>query len=393
MPNITYLFKFHKFGKELKEVYISHTIRRFAIAMVCIFEPIYLYLYFNKSISKTLLFFASVGLLYSLTVPFGAKIMAKLGLKRSMLFSVPFIFLYYMCLWQIDLFFVMPFLAIVARWFYNIFYWPAYHTDIARFSKAQHRGEQMGAGAAIFNIASVLGPFLGGIIVFEFGFAILFVIVLFILFLSATPLFFSEEIHESYYDSYKETFKRIFSKEGWKKSLSFFAYGISTGIDIFIWPIFMFIISINYETMGLLTSGALLLSLLFAIYIGKAIDKTSRSKTLKIGSILTSIAWIFKTFVRTPIDAFLSHVIYSFAFTSASVPFRAIMYDQASNKETKLDSYIVFREACHNGGRAVLFLIIAAVFFFVSVDKIYFVFPLASIFALFFILLSKEVKQ
>ena len=392
MPNIQQIFTFHRFDKEIVELFSAHTIRRFALALIVIFEPIYLFIYFGNSLSKALLFYGAISLLYGLFVPFGAKIMAKIGLKKAMLWSVPFIFFYYLVLWQINLFFLFLFLAIILRFFSALFYWPAYHIDVARFSKRRIRGEQISVSMVVYNLASVAGPFLGGLIIFKFGFPILFIIVLILLLVSAVPLFFSKEIHEIYPDSYEKAFKQILSKRARRDSIAFAAFGFDQGVNMFIWPIFLFVLVINYEAMGLITSGALFLSLLFALYIGEVAD-VNRRKLLRIGSILTAIAWLFKTFVRTPFNAFLAHTAYHFAFTSSSIPFRTIMYDKASEDKRKLDQYIVFREMAHNLGRAFMFIILAIVFFFIPVTKIYLIFPLAAVFALLFMLLAKKQPE
>lgn len=183
------------------------------------------------------------------------------------------------------------------------------------------------------------------------------------------------------------------SKKDRRDSIAFAAFGFDVGVNMFIWPIFLFIIAINFETMGLITSGALFLSLLFALYIGEATDQFSRKRLLRIGSVLTAIVWFIKAFVRTAFNAFLAHTAYHFAFTSSGIPFSAIMYDKASEDRTCLDRYIIFREMTHNLGRAFMFIILAIIFFFVSVSKIYLIFPLAGIFALFFMLLAKRKNE
>ena len=61
--------------RERTELYLSVAIRNFALGLALIFEPIYLFLYFHHSLSKTLLFFALIYSAYGLLVPFGAKIM------------------------------------------------------------------------------------------------------------------------------------------------------------------------------------------------------------------------------------------------------------------------------------------------------------------------------
>jgi len=394
MPNIHQVFTFHRFDKEIVELYSAHTIRRFALALIGIFEPVYIFIYFNNSFTKALLFFASFHLLYGVFVPFGAKIAVKLGLKKSMLISLPFIFLYYVVLWQLDLSFLLIFLAIALRFFYGILYWPAYHIDMARFSKTGIRGEQISVATVVYNLAAVLGPFLGGLIILSFGWPVLFVMVLILLFIAAIPLLFSKEVYEIYTDSYEKAFKYICSKKNINETIAFAVYGFDVGVSMYIWPIFLFILAINFQTIGLISSGALFLSLLFVLYIGEATDQFSKKRLLRIGSILTSIVWIIKTFVRTAFDAFLAHVAYRFAFSAASIPFAAIFYDKASEKKDCLDRYIVFREMAHNLGRAFMFIVLAIVFIFVPVSKIYLIFPLAAVFALpFMLLMKKKVSQ
>lgn len=388
MPNVSYIFRFHHFDRELSELYISHAIRCFAIAMICVFEPIYLFLHFDKSFSKVLFYFAAIFLLYGIFVPFGAKMMTKLGVKKAMLWSIPFIFLYYVVLWQINFSILFPFLAIILKFIYSLFYWPAYHVDVARFSQKEFRGEQIGISTVVYNLASVIAPFIGGLLVFKLGFPVLFIVVLILLLTSTLPLFFSKEIHETYRDSYEKVFKQIFSKKFYKEAIAFSAYGFDAGVNMFIWPIFMFVLAINYESMGLITSGALFLSLIFALYVGKLVDRLNRKKLLRIGSFLTAVAWFLKTFVSTPFNAFLAHSMYRFAFVSSDIPFRAIMYDRASANKGWVDRYIVFREMSNSLGRALFFVILAIIFFFVPVFKIYLIFPLAAIFALFFMLLG-----
>jgi uncharacterized SAM-binding protein YcdF (DUF218 family) len=43
----------------------------------------------------------------------------------------------------------------------------------------------------------------------------------------------------------------------------------------------------------------------------------------------------------------------------------------------------------HNLGRAIMFIALAIIFFFIPVTKIYLIFPLAGVFALLFMLLAK----
>ena len=82
------IYFLHYFLKrEATQFFTGIAIRSLALGMILIFEPFYLFLYFGKSLSLTLLFFGAIYGLYGLIVVYGGKIMAKIGLSRVMLIS------------------------------------------------------------------------------------------------------------------------------------------------------------------------------------------------------------------------------------------------------------------------------------------------------------------
>ena len=50
-------------NRELTELYASSAIRTFAIALIAIFEPIYIYLTFDRSLTRAFLYFGLFSLL------------------------------------------------------------------------------------------------------------------------------------------------------------------------------------------------------------------------------------------------------------------------------------------------------------------------------------------
>jgi len=73
--------------RESTQFFVSVAIRYLALGMVGIYEPIFIYLYFNRSLPLTLLFWAGVYGLFGLLVVLGGKTMARIGLKHAMLIS------------------------------------------------------------------------------------------------------------------------------------------------------------------------------------------------------------------------------------------------------------------------------------------------------------------
>lgn len=386
-----HLFSPHYFYYLLKrranQFFISIAIRKLALGMVVIFEPIYLYLYFGNSLPLTLLYFGAIFGIYGLLAVYGGKIMAKIGLKHSILYSHFFYFGYYLTLFFLNLHFLLIPLAIILRGLGRTLFWPPFHTDFVRFSQQDHRGKEVGK----LNIASfgpvIVAPILGGIILGTFGYKVLFLVILVVLLTSAVPLFLSEETHEVYTDSYEKAWGRIFRKKNRKSTLAFATYAMESGIGRFLWPLFMFIIAIGYEAMGGIGSFALAISVIFAYYLGRITDTMRRSKLLDIGSGLTSLAWVIKIFVATPFDALLARAFYRICRTSAAVPYKTIFYDKADLKGPKADEFIIYRAIVVNISRLFLFMILAGIFVVVPNIKIAFV--SAAVLSLGFMFLGK----
>ena len=84
--------------RDVTKLYLSIAIRNLALGMVLLFEPIYVYLHFGKSLPIMLLFFGVMNGGYGLLAPFGGKVMAAIGTTKSILVSLVLYFGYYLSL-------------------------------------------------------------------------------------------------------------------------------------------------------------------------------------------------------------------------------------------------------------------------------------------------------
>lgn len=367
--------------REVTQFFTSIAIRYLAIGMILIFEPIYLYFYFGKSLSLTLLFFAAIHGLFALVVVFGGKLMAKFGSKHVILGSHFFFVGYYFCLFFLyQSFWLIP-LAIILKVVGMALFWPAFHTDFIRFSEIGYRGRSVGRLNLVCSVPAIISPIIGGWILAVFGYPVLFTVVLIVLMISAIPMFLSKEVHVAYSDSYLAAWKRIFKKRNKRINLGFIADGMESGITIVVWPIFMTTLAIGYGYMGEIVTFSLAMAALFALYMGRLSDRLiNRIKLLNIGATLTSISWLIKFFVTTPFTAFLSHIIYRICRTAAGIPFQVLLYERASIRGAEADEFIVYREILINMSRFLFFVALAAFFFFIP--KINLAFIIAAVFSL-----------
>jgi len=351
MHKHTGIFHFLK-NRELNELYISIAIRAFAVSLIGVFIPIYFYQQ-GYSFFSIFLFYAIWSLTHLLFSMPAAKISSKLGLKRSMLLSIPFLILFFFFIYTLENFnWPLPLLSISIGLSTSLF-WLSYHIDFAKFSNRKNRGKQVGFSKIIIAVFSVLGPVAGGIILTLIGFEILFIIVSVLLIGSVIPLFFSREIHEP--SSF--SLKGFLRGQKIKDILSYIGFGIEGKMGAVIWPlfIFIFILSEKYISLGLVSSLTLGVALISIVFVGKFSD-IYRRKILKIGTVFNAAIWVIKSFIVTPIQVFITDAFYGASRMTMDVPFDAINYDKA--KEEERVKIILQREMYTHVGIILLFLVL-----------------------------------
>jgi len=373
--------------RESTQFFVSVAIRYLALGMVGIYEPVFIYLYFNKNLPPTLLFWAAIYGLFGLFVVFGGKIMAKIGLKHTMLISHLFFFGYYLCLFFLhqNSYLLIP--AIFLRAIGMTLFWPAFHTDFVRCTERDKRAVEVGKLSGISFTANIISPTIGGLILANFGYLVLFIVVLVTLFASTFPLFLSKERHEIYTDSYFKAWQRI--KKNKSITLGLASLGIEDISIALLWPIFMFALGINFEKMGAITTIGLAIAALYAIYMGRITQKKNKKRLLRGASILLSLAWVIKYFVKDTFGAFLAHNFYRIAKTSASVPFTTTIYEKASLKKEEADEFLIYREIVLNLSKFFFLLFLAGIFYFFPKPQIGFIFAAIASLGLIFVAQNK----
>lgn len=382
------------FNKELKELYASMSIRGFAVSLVGVFIPIYLFQFFENSISKVLFFYATAAILVALISPFTGKIITTIGIKHSMLLSIPFLFLYYLGIWHIDKlgtwFLILP----IIRAVFTSFYWPAYHMDFARFSDEGRRGSEFSFVLILLSSVAAVAPFIGGVVITKYGFPFLFGMVLSFLFASIIPLFLSKDIKQDYNISYIGVIKSALKKSNRNMSLSFASWGMATSIIFYIWPIFLFITAINFEELGVITSGILFLGIFFQYFFGKTSDKEGAENLITPTSVALSIFMGLQILITSPLSAFVMGSFRKFSSSATDISYMSLVYEWAGKKKDDIDEKIIIREVVHNFSRGLFLLFLALLFLKFGPEHLKYIFILGSILVLGinFILGAKEKK-
>lgn len=377
-------FSFYALRGEITELYLANTIREFGISIMGLFVPIYLYEIFHHQIVRVLFVFVLMHLLLILFFPIAAKLNGRFGIKHTMLLSVPFLNLYLFSLIQIhnNSLYILPMIfgfAVAIS-----FYWVGLHTDFARNSGDARRGFTVSGFRAFMMLAALAGPFFGGLIIAEFGFQTLFLIVIMLESIALLPLFLSPDAHDPYDVHFVQELRSIFRKNRWRDILAFFGEGFETNTAAYIWPIFLFITLGGVTIAGGITSASLLIAMILGLFVGRFIDARGHGALLKLGAFGTALAWLVRIFALTPASIFLADSFAKLSSNVYQVPYTTLLYDRARHYGERLEHYIIIREVVHNTGAIIMLLIGMLLFTYFSFLQVLFLFAAALCFLLFF---------
>lgn len=380
IPFSKLIFPKTKFTTDIVGLYFQRLIQSAATGLLGVFMPIFLYEKFDLSLQSVMLFYIIGFVLYVVTVQPGARLMSRFGLKTSMIFSTPFLILYYLILyfvadnpWRLLLW------AVMVLNVFRMLYWVPYHTEFAEFTDRTNRGKQIGFLASITAIIGILTPIISGFVIDRFGFQSLLVIVMILLGLSFFPLMITRQVREKFSLGYFETFRLLFTKKR-RILIAYGSEGAEAAVGLVIWPIFMYqIFEGNYLEIGAVSTLVIFATVIIQLFMGKYTDKMPKRRLLHWGTFVYSIGWVFKVFVQTGYGLFLASTYHNLAKAVMRTPFDALTYEQMADAGHYVDEISVLREISLNLGRVVMFVALLILVSFISMNTIFW---LGAVFAL-----------
>jgi len=380
IQNIQYSFR-----KEIDEIYWSAAIMNFALGLIGIFVPIYLFLYFG-SIVNTFAFYFVMFLGHVLFIPLAGKLLKYIGAKKMVAVSMPFLALYLIAL---SILYKYPdynawilVIAAVSHIIHFGFYVIGWQFDFALFSEDGKRGKDIGNINVLVAIAKTIAPLVGGLMIVNFGFISTFVIASVLLMLSSLPLFMSPEIYETYSLSWFRSFCNLFKKENINDAVGYFFVGFEYAVGLFLFPVFIYIVLQDIDIIGSITSASLIAALLFTYFIGKMIDKKGEKKIISYASVAHAFTWVISAFIATPLQYFIYSSFFRLAEVANHLPIDSLFYKNTKKRKSGMDEYIIMQSIAHNTGRIFAFFLIVVGFYNGWSFLIFFV--LAAIASLFF---------
>lgn len=207
-----------------------------------------------------------------------------------------------------------------------------YLVDFSKVKHIDHAGKELGLMQIIERVMTALGPILGGIVAYFFGPALMMVFAAGLMLSSALPLFFTNEPTKTHQ---KLTLRHFNLKATWRPLLGHIAVGIDTNASGLIWNLFVALVVLGavtngvYLKIGILSSIALLTSIVVSYLYGRLVDNRAGKKLLWFG-VLTDVATYFsRPFATTPLHVAGVNISNEVATSAYSIPALRGIFDTA----------------------------------------------------------------
>ncbi|MEI7498538.1 MAG: MFS transporter [Candidatus Falkowbacteria bacterium] len=351
-------------------IYTMHAVDGMAGSLIGIFIPIY-FLSLGYSVAQIFIFFIINNLLILLFFFVAGWVAQRFGLLQTLVMRLIFllinlVLLYYLKNQPSFFYFISALSAIELA-----LYWFPLHVVFAKSSELDTMGKHVGSLFALPSLVGLFIPLIGAGITAWLGFSALFLFAGIIYLISIIPVIFMAKIPivvNINFDrilTYLRNYKKYFVAE--------FFQGISSEVEGYILPIFLFLTFNDILTIGFIGTFLSLGSAIFTLFIGKLSDKIDRKQMLRAGALAMILIWVGRYFSINQISFFMLSIASGFLGALISVPFNSIFYINA--KKSDVEDFVIFREIPISLGRVVLY---STGLLLVSQVKITFLFSMAA---------------
>lgn len=313
-------------SRQVKTLMSSTALLNFAVAAIALFEPIYLY-GLGWSLASICAFYLAVYAVTFFLLPVGARTVRHLGFKHAILFSSPFLIVYYLALYAIPTHAAFVVLAVLAFAVQKVLYWPAFHAEMATFGHDGERGREISNLASLSSFAAILGPTFGGVLIASAGFPAAFIVSSLLILASNVPLISIPEERAKDGFAWWPAVKRVFSQERRGEAAAMFGYG-EEFVAQAIWPVFLFVVLEGFASTGVVVSVSILLTTLVMLFIGRLSDLQSRHAVLRSGAVFTAFSWFVRPFLASPLGVLAGDFFYRTSRSMLGIPMMAILYER-----------------------------------------------------------------
>lgn len=280
-------------------------------------------------------------------------------------------------------------MGIIADGVCSVLMWGSFNTLFAKIAPKNHVGKELGLVQALLNLTWLVAPVLSGVVIYLFGYELLFTTGLIFAGLALVLAVFLTVSHERDSISWHEL-------SFWLKEPRFLKLSLSIAgktfydLAIFIWPLYVFLLLGNTEQVGLLYSFSFFISMFLSFLIGSKLDRDDRKGPFFFSGGFLSVLWL----VRAQLVQFWSIMIVD-AFDKLAGNYHWLFFDRmlwSRGKGKQAFSYFMYREVIISSTCLIFWLLFTLMFLIWPLEWKGF-FALASFGVLLSLLIGKKHEE
>ncbi|MBI4043683.1 MAG: hypothetical protein HY393_02675 [Candidatus Diapherotrites archaeon] len=334
-----HVIRFH-LTRELGLTYFSIALHFFALALVMVFVPVYLFEQ-GYAIAEILQSYLVAALTYLGCIFVFTPWIVRRGFKHSMMLSKPLLIVFMVLLYSLPGFrWPLFFIGLVQGVYWN-FFWMAYHLDLGRITKQREIGEDVSLAVLARMLAVFVGPLVGAVILTLFGFNVLFLVASLILLVSSIPLFYSRDLHAPSTFSFLNAFS-LKDPRNVRNMIGFFGLGFKDTGAIVLWRLALFLGVSTYLSFGFILTMGFVVGLIVTGLSGVLVDTVGKRLVLKSSALGDAFSWVLRSSASTYSAYFAANASGEAFDTSTNIASSALGYSRA--KRSNLVEYTVLRE-------------------------------------------------
>ncbi len=356
--------------RALMSLYGGRVFLSMAETMVGIFLAIFIFELFGRQLWPVFAYYLFRHLAYGLLVPLGGIILDRIGSRVPLVLGVCSSAAFITSLYGVttsegttQLLFLGA--ALIFTVTFRVFFWTPFHVDVATHTNRAVRGKETGVLLAALTVVSATAPAIGGFLISSYGYAMLFIVAVFVSLAAIIPFISVPKRDETFSWGYGETFRRVLAPESRRLVVSSMLLGAENIIGVLIWPLFIFLLlDGQYLDVGIISSLIVIGTAMFQLVVGDRLDKHAKADVMRGWTPFTAVAWVLKIFVATAFQIFIVGAYHSIVRSFRSVSYEAFFYELAADGGQYVDEYTVVREMAIQFSKVITVAIIAPIAFF-----------------------------
>jgi predicted MFS family arabinose efflux permease len=262
-----------------------------------------------------------------------ANIIVRYGPKHAITASIPFV-LFYLYLLQSLGQHTWPiwFLGVIGGISLGL-YWQAYHYDFSKAKKTKSVTKELSSLYIVLSMLGAIAPFAGGVIAERLGMPSLLIISMILLSFGVVALFKTGDRTKP---NRKINFKAIDVKCVWRDWVAYGGLGWDAKISLTVWPVFIYLIVKDYQSVGIVTSLALIITVFVTWWVGRNADNKNREQFIKVGGVASAFVYFAQTLVSNIFHIFGINLVKSLTHSIMLSPIVSEYYlhaDEESRSE------------------------------------------------------------